>query len=354
MYLSLTRTGDYLTNQSDDRPGSDPHASSEILAGMDTVHSSTTLFRGFTRRGLTTLLLLVVAVSLAVTGFFINGRYQARIQMERSANLAIAQALAAGFAGFTDDLLRQESSIGFGLTSGGVTPAETEQILSASRAQQPAVQAFSWVDASGRIVASSDPNRVGTSIAAEPFFRGIMSGSDTRVGNLPSGSGRSTVQVGRAMISGGGITGIVVAEADPLKIAFPADLTAASGFDFLLLDPSGNVVDISQREEERRPGPLTLDPALLKAAHTGKESTGSYAAPRAEGTWLASVAPAGSTGWAAIAARSEEQALSPVHENLLRDIALTAACEIAALALGIWLIRLATPPGRPASSGEQS
>ncbi len=267
----------------------------------------------------------------------ING-YRAQIVEERQLNIEIAHAIGGTFAGYVDDLGRQQRAISELLSEMDPSdPQAANAMLARQAAEYPAVVVFACADADGTIVAGSEPASLGISVADRSYFQqALQAGPERWVLSdllLDRAARRATFVVARAVPAGPGQPGgVVLALIDPQRLDQRVlELNRASGGSILLLDRQGRLVYLSPAGPlrwEQREG--WADPTL-QAALAGRDATGLFVSPVDGERRLVARVPIGNLGWVAGAGRPTDVVLAPFWDSLWM------ALQLNLLALGLSL-----------------
>ena len=302
---------------------------------------------GFLRRRLTSpkvsraigWLVLIMLVPVLVLLIGIYGVWYATGMTEtREANLELARAVAAAFEVSVQDLYRQQHTLEAALGMLKDSPsAESNRLLAASADQYRALRAIHWVDDSGVVVASSDPNSVGSSVASYDFYKRLEGGEDLVASDLmPSWiTGRPIFIVGRRIkdLSGRSM-GMLLSVVYPDIFGQQALSVRLDPTDFIsLVDSRGTVVFSNQPSWMGLTWTARQDPALQEAL-AGREAQGRVTSPDTGQRRLAARVPIPSAGWAAGAS----VALSAVSSPLLRSIMVATAVLVLVTALCVVVV----------------
>ncbi|MHC1729067.1 MAG: PAS domain S-box protein [Syntrophobacteraceae bacterium] len=276
------------------------------------------------------VLTMLVPVLLLQAGYLYE-RFQGRQASEFQVNLEMARAVAGTFNAFVQDVLHQELAICINLTMPqDFTIEQMNRILEANRSALPSIRNFAWVTPQGRIIASDLARVIGQDIAARPFIRDIVEGSEWSVSDLSLsiGTGEPVFFISRGIRDGEGkLLGIVVGvvRAERLKAILGLDLSRSGSI--TILDSMAMLVDsYPQREfkwEERnysqkRPG--------ISQAFEGKEVTGTFPSfsNLSDGEErIVTCTPSGFTKWVVCVSRSKREVMAPIRSQAIQQSALS-------------------------------
>ena len=150
------------------------------------------------------LLALVLLPILMVQTLVYYRHFQARQEVELRANMELSRSISATFDAFVRDMVNQELAIGIALVSSPAPSGEfTQRLLSESVRGAVAARSFSWVAASGRVLASSAPENVGLELADRPYFQQLLSGSEWVVSDLLMGRGSPRTHLRNGQVHSG-------------------------------------------------------------------------------------------------------------------------------------------------------
>ncbi|MER3406121.1 MAG: hypothetical protein C4289_13970, partial [Chloroflexota bacterium] len=300
------------------------------------------------------LLLVVLAPVLLTQSVLYYRRFDTRRADELQASLDLAQALAAGFEAYIQNIVRQELLLGHALSaSPPPAPEQATQMLLAAVRQTPAAREYSWLDKSGQVVFSSNYQAAGRDLSGQPWIQAVQRGQEWIVSDLylsPDG-GEAVFAVARGMYgAGGALQGIMLATVDAGRAGtLIPSLPPASEAALVVLDRAGIVVfrepAVPMGWEQRT---MLASQPLVGLALQGEPVYGvlhSVAGGRGVGdASITGIAPIRSIGWAAAVMRPEDAALALMRHDLIRDVGLfslsVVAAILAAMAVGR---RLAAP-----------
>jgi PAS domain S-box-containing protein len=275
-----------------------------------------------TIRGRLFFLLLAVLVPIFLVQASI---YYEWFRFERNqryeVNLELARAVAENLQYFIQDVSHQELAIGLALTSSNpMSPQQVHRLLVENGKEYEAVRDFDWVDAHGRIIASSLQSAEHADLSDRSYFRAIAGGSDEAVSDLIIGkiTRRPIFTISRRILDEKGeFRGAVVAVVDPDHLtdmlAFRRDHEGAIG----IVDSKGIGVsrypEINWTWKER----FLLDRyPLVRETLKGKEIT-FISHHSLDGTErIMAFVPIPSIGWAAAASIPVKAVSGPVISNL--------------------------------------
>ena len=303
-----------------------------------------------TIRGILLLLPLVVLVPvlLIAAGHFYD-EFQRLRATELKANLELARSVADDFDDYLKDIIHQEFAIGIAFTwPQPLTTEQANKLLIANTRQYATIRYFSWVDAQGRVVASSEPAAVGMNISSRPYFQEIARGKEWVVSDLFLGplTGEPTFVIARGVRDEGDtLRGIVVASADPQSLGQVVRVRRAGQAAIAIIDRQGRLVyrypEVELTWEQRS---LIEGQPFLAQALAGDEVAGTFVSPIDHRELMGGLAPISPFGWVAIATRPVAEVMAPVIRDLLRDFGLLFIVGAAASLVGLALARNITVP----------
>lgn len=269
------------------------------------------------------LLSVMIPVMLIQIGY-LYVRFKERVQSASQANLEISRAVAGGFKGFIDDVLRQELAIGTNLTlPRPLSSVEMNRILELNTEESPAVRNFAWLDPAGRVIASNQGSGAGLALIERGYVRKLMSGRQWVVGDLMllPATGKAIFTVSRAIRGGkGNLLGIVAAAIDPDKMGdiFPIHLARDQAL--TIIDSHGMAVCREPKREwkweERK---LLKGRHFIRQALEGAEVSGVFPCCDSGEDRIVAIAPISSIGWAASVGRSKDAVMAPIKSRLLHQ-----------------------------------
>jgi signal transduction histidine kinase/DNA-binding XRE family transcriptional regulator len=289
------------------------------------------------------VLILLVPVLLLQGGVFWIW-YNTREKEIDQANLELARAVATAFDAYVEDLYRQQHTLETALSElKGRTQAEYNKLLSASEEQYESVRAVHWANDAGTVIASSDPNSVGTSVASYGFFRALEGGQDRVVSDLmPSWvvAGRSIFVIGQRIQGPAGESlGVLLAAVYPDVFGGTVlDIKLAPSDVYALFDSRGRVV------YSNAPGWMGVtmtaqqDPPLQEAL-AGREATGRVLSPNSGTRRLAARVPIASIHWATGASVTLASLTSPLMRSVVLVAVVLAAVAVFCLLIALLISR---------------
>jgi PAS domain S-box-containing protein len=295
------------------------------------------------------LLLLVLVPILLIQGLIYYDRYQTRKQLEFQANLEVARTVGRAFNSFVKDILHHELAIGIAATaSPPLSPDDFQRLLEQSARDNPSVRDFSWVTPDGRLIASSNPETVGTDITDRVYFQSILSGREWVISDLilSKNTGKPIFTISRSIRNEQGqLLGMVLAAIDPDLLDDVLALERPKEGGISLIDSEGMLVyrfpriDVTWEERDW----LKSQP-FIKTALEGEELTTLTRPPFEDKRRLVAVTPIPSIGWAAGAGRREEEAMYPIVSALALHTSLSALVAIASFLIALALSRTISVP----------
>lgn len=270
------------------------------------------------------LLLLILVPVLAMQSYIYYENYQASRTAELQTNLEIAHAVAKGFESFVKDVIHQELAIGRAITSSRRMAAKDINRLLETSQDYVAVRDFTWLNAKGVVVYSSNPGLIGIDCSDRSYFRDIINGREWTVGELiiAKTTKKPAFGISRGIRDDKGILqGIVFGVVIPEKLGARLAVERSEGRTFALVDNKGALVfrhpAVDQTWEERKNW-LKLFPEL-KEALRGKEVISTVLMPGEGKKRLAAFTPVSSIGWAASAAKKEDEITGPIFSSIGRS-----------------------------------
>lgn len=333
---------DYRPRTSGDGDGAPGHS----LAGRLGLH----LRLPRTVRG--TLLILVLVVFVPVLLVALANQlswFAAERSLESQANLELTQALSGSFDQFVGDVSRQELTLGTVLSFPALSSTEDSNgILARSARGYPSIRYFSWVDAKGTTLASSDPSRAGSDASGSQYYKQLSSGSEMAMGDLhPSQEdGRPVFTIARGIRDGSGrLQGIVMASVDATKLADVLRVEPAHQQEVDILDERGVLAFNKPHSPvawEERDWAL-LEPSIRNVL-AGQQSGLNFTSPLDHTDRAGAVASVGSSGWVVVVSSPKNAMLTPVALAFLREVGLLAIAAIGSLGVAVVVSRRITMP----------
>jgi signal transduction histidine kinase len=301
------------------------------------------------------LLLVVLAPVLLTQSALYYRRFETRRAEELQANLELAQALAAAFETYIQDIVRQELLLGRALsTAPPPDPERATHLLVAAVRQTPAAREYSWLDGNGQVLFSSNYQAAGRDLSGQPWIRAVQHGQEWIVSDLyPSADGEEAVfAVARGIYSASGVLqGIMLATVDGGRASGVTPPLGRAGETAVVLDRSGVLVycDPAALLAWEQRSALAGHPLVVHALQ-GEPVYGvlrSVVGGCGDGdASITGIAPIRSIGWAAAVMRPEDAALASMRHDLIRDVGLFSLSVVAAILAAMAVGRRLTVPVR--------
>jgi signal transduction histidine kinase len=285
------------------------------------------------------ILLPLIIIQSAIYIFW----YETRRQTEIDVNLEYARLIASSFSSYVNDLEREELSIGQLMESGqSMRQNGAAAILAASKQQYSTVLTFSTANPQGVILASTDPEIVGTSVAGQIDFGEVANAREWMIGDLKEArqGEKATFAIVRRIGTRDDPRIFVIAVIDPDRLGgLPFSVTRFAEGTFAIFDRAGTLI---YRSEENRtvghPNWEKLDPILAEAM-SGKDRAGIIDYPLDHTKRIVARVPISNSGWIAGASRPAEAAFAPIYRTLFWVILLNGAVLTVSLFSAIGLSR---------------
>lgn len=299
------------------------------------------------RGALFALLALAFLPLVLFGGWELSREYAQQRETEARASAELARSIASSVEFFVQGLVRTEYAVGAAILAHRSSPAEIQRELSLVVADLAPVRDMSFLDASGRVVASTEKELVGKSLYARDYFQEIRRGAEWRVSALLRSivDGRPLFIVARGLRTGSGeLLGIVAGAVDPEALGVLLRERAGSG-STSIRDANGTLVAIAPARalewEDRRRG---SDQRWVQRALAGQEGTGVFRSPLTSEQRIGAIVPISTLGWAALASRPLADAMAPVRHAALLHAAVLLVIALAALAASLYVAgRIAGP-----------
>ena len=288
-------------------------------------------FSGTMQRSLLQVATVVMVPLLALQGLIYHSWATARQNEERQANTEYARVLSALFGQYVGDIRRQAGAIGENLLAMPQQDvAHANATLTRGVGDCRAVLAWHYATADGRIIASSVPETIGTSVGDHDYYRQIVaSGRDWSISNVIPGTrtGKPVIVVAQSVRDDGGLRGIVLAIVAPgdLRDLPLAGLQRKEGGTYSIFDAKGNTVFRSVGDVGEPAGRWLGECSLLKQAYAKGDADGAGSCPPEVGERIDARVAIPELGWAAAASLPLSIAMRPVFRGLYWAVLLNAA-----------------------------
>jgi PAS domain S-box-containing protein len=284
---------------------------------------------------------------LIVQAILYNDRLKTQRAQEVQVNIEVAGAVAETFRAYTQDILRQESTLGVALRS-GMQQHHVNEILEESKVQYPSIIRINWVDLNGRIIASSDSSATGVMVDDRDYFKKIKKGDKWVISDLFTSriTGKSIFTVARGVQdASGALLGVLVAVVNPVQLGEALGFERGKEGFIAITDREGRMVyrypEMEWNEQERE---WIGKSPLLKEFLDGN-GTVSAMTPSFDGRkYVLAVSPVAQIGWAAVAGRPEEKVMEPVITGIRRDAALFFCVSLGAFFVALLISRSIAAP----------
>ncbi len=299
---------------------------------------------------LITLVLLPMALLLVYTNY---QHYRTMRRSELQNEMEMAQGAATTFAVYLNGIQQQlfilEQAIG---ADAPYADRKTTELLKATAEQSPAIRDLSLLDATGRVVASSNAAMMGRMAAGHPYFQKIVAGEPYALSDLfaedderqtPTFVVASAIRGDDGELLGAIAAGIGIENVQGLTLMQdrPAEGTLA------IFDGQGTIVYMNPHMPlswEERLRWRNKDNLLQHALQEKKARIGVMETTELQGEWLAARVPIGDLDWIAGARRPTEVAFGPLRQALLHDVVLGMVLAIMAFLLASILARTISRP----------
>ena len=306
------------------------------------------LFLRNVRSTLLLLLLITIIPGLVVQAIRYYGMVEMRRSQEFQASLELSRAVAATFDTYIQDIHQNELTIGLAITSPPLPTEQANRLLATIAREYRSLDSLDWVDARGRVVASSRPEAVGVDVGDQPYFQEIAQGQQWIVSDLSLGHaiGGPTFHIVRGARNEAGILqGIVVASVNPLRLGEVLGVARVRQGDVSIIDGQGRLVyRYPEAELTWAQRQWIGSQPVVHRALAGEEITDSLIGTFDGQKRIASAAPIRSIGWVALASRTESEVITPLLHDLLRDSGLLLFVALTAFVVALVLGRNLTVP----------
>jgi signal transduction histidine kinase len=263
-------------------------------------------------------------------------------------NLEAARAVAASFEAALADVRSTEFAMG--TAAEWLAPQALNDYLRANLEHFAAARDYSWLDAAGSVLASSDTTLVGRDLSTAPVVRRAMGGEGWVVSSVViEPTGERVFHAALRIDRDGSLKGIMLTTVSLERLDI-ARTNAKRGADATvgLFDPAGQLayrgLGVPPSALNRlRPDP-SQRPALVDPALSGHEAAGAFALPPSEEPRLGAFVPVRSIGWVAAASRARAAVLGPLEERALRDMSILFMMVVLAFASALKVSRYVTRP----------
>lgn len=290
-------------------------------------------------RGLLAVLILLVLIPfLTLQAVDVAQRHRHDVQQELQTSTALAETIGVTLAQFLDNIWDMEAAVGLAATQDS---DDLMPLLEAVLAYHPALSFVGWVDASGRVVASTEPAVLGLPLGEDPHFARLLAGQDRVVSDLTTPAGLNTplFLAVQAVRREGVLRGAVLAAVEPLNLGEVLALSPDGRRMVGVADSQGTIVyrtltpEIA-RQQQRLAGNGPALPALrAQQAYTSLEFRSSVDGVARMGAAV----PIRSLGWVVFVVAPVGTVLAPVWAKTAVDVAVLLLVALASL-LAAWKV----------------
>lgn len=290
-------------------------------------------------------LLLIIFIPFLLLEIQVYSKwFQERKEFEKQANLELARSVAKNFETFLQGVVSDELAVGLAITaSRSMTVQDRDRLLDELKAGNPAVRSIFWIDAEGRVEASSLRDYIGFDLQERSFFRSVVKEQDWALSELFVGWSTDipAFTVSRAVRNAQGeLLGVVGAAIEPERLDRFLAVGRWADAGVSLIDNRGMHVfshpPMSYEWEERNW--LALYP-VLEGALQGREVMADLASAEDGGNRLAAFVPVASTGWVVACSRAERDITAAIIQTLLPQMGLTFLVTLVGFAAAVGVSR---------------
>ncbi|MHC1744206.1 MAG: PAS domain S-box protein [Syntrophobacteraceae bacterium] len=287
------------------------------------------------RRSIRSVLILVLIAALLpvllVQAFLLVGRFSAVQAREAKANGDVARAVGGLFRAGIESVAKTTLMLGeMILRFPPDEPQAVVDLLSSALTKHPEAIEFSWLGPEGRVIASSDPGRVGADRGSEEYLSALGPDRPWTLGSLERDrqEGAAFVVARRIESESGTVLGILAVTLDAERFAdCHLDFRRAPVADFMIFDRKGFAAfrrpyvpfdDWQQRDFSKE--------EYVSRALGGQEAGGRIHEAATDEDWFVLRAPIPELGWVAGAGRECGTATAPLWRNIAIGVGLSLLC----------------------------
>lgn len=294
-----------------------------------------------------TLLLLVLVVLVPLLLYEVVHYYflfEARRAQEYQTNMELARAVGTLFDQYVQDIIYDELAVGTYLASAPALPAEeANRVLITGARENPSIWHYDWLSSAGRVVASSQPERIGRDAGGFPRFNEIVGGREWIISDLFQQGEQVTFVIARGIRDADGtLDGILAASVEPRNLSGIVRVQRGEQGAVVIIDHNGRGVyrypEMEMTWEQRN---WIKTQPIIRQALSGEEVTGELAPINGE-TRMAAYTPIPSIGWLASASRPEAEVMTPIIRGLLLDAGLLVVVAFVAFLAAFAVVRRLT------------
>jgi len=296
------------------------------------------------------LLLTALVPVLAVQVASSYRQYRERRARDLQLDVEAAREAVEAVEAYLGEVRRDAASTARAFVATPPAPRDRwNSVLARSIVDHPATRSLSWADDSGRIIASSDPSRIGQTLGQFPWserWQGPRPWGLTDLIRIP-GSGSGSFFVAEHVRDDAGVPrGVMVVEVAAEVLADRLVFHSMGTRRFSVVDGSGWLVYGYPPEplpwEARNLG--ARYPKVTEVLHTGVVQTGSGWDPVHRERHLFAILPLPSLGWAIAVAHPEAEVVRPVVLGLLQDAGIVGLAALISFLLAAAAARRVSAP----------
>jgi signal transduction histidine kinase/ActR/RegA family two-component response regulator len=264
-------------------------------------------------------MLIMLLPLLTFQAIELHDRYRTLYHHELQANLEIARATRAMFGVYVNSVVRAEASLLNGVDFDTHTPEDITGILKGFKHDAHYFEHVSWLDADGKVVASSRERAIGMDLSGSAYVRDIKQGRTWSISDLfvdPISANPVFVICSAVRDERGLLRGILAGSIDEQRLQEEISFERSRTAGVMIMDRNGRVVVRSPRIElsweERDTGRRF---PFIRAALHGRESVVTDAIG-VDGTYRIMANIPMPFGWVAGAGRSQSEVTGAIWEQL--------------------------------------
>jgi PAS domain S-box-containing protein len=307
--------------------------------------------------GIRARLFLLIALAMIPVLLLLAWNFYIRYETLRSQALQteyeVAEGISSLFGAYVTHIAGLNGSVGQAIIAlERFSEKEAVRLLEDAAKSNAAVRSMNWIDPEGTIRVSSMPAATGVNLAHRQFFRDLMRGGKSTIGDLTA-TGIITAIPSFVIATPirdreDTFIGAVVTVIEPERLS-ELDLTSTrpQGGAYTIFDSRGTLVYHSPERKfswDERIQWRYSDRILRLAQETGRQQVGLSRLFIRGGVWAMARVPISGTGWYAGAGRPERTVFGPVERNIIQSIAAALAVVLfATLAASVISLTISIP-----------
>ncbi len=214
------------------------------------------------RRKMVMLVVIVIIPLLFLEITWLNNDFQDKVSLEIKAGEDLANSITSYFNYYIENAWDRQATTGSSFISDRISQNDIQKFLIYTKLKSSPIESISWISMDGTVIASQNPELIGTSVSDSDYFKMISSGEYEVISNFfVSGpeSGPRLI-IARGIVSDGVVKGIVAGQINPRILSDKLKMSShAYSRNFGLIDRKGNTVYLTNYSNIGSPGDKNIE-----------------------------------------------------------------------------------------------